>query len=109
MENRLELNKKPKYELPDEVLIGQYNVRCVAKTTLPPFEPDICVNAWGRLGNIEPKKYTKNQIWIKTNNKELITFIKNYNFKNYKNRFVVPVLSINDFKKIILEEFYNKL
>ena len=53
MENRLELNKKPKYELSDEVLVGEY--RRGAK--IPNFEPDICINTWGDiLGEVIPKK-----------------------------------------------------
>ena len=106
MENRLELNKKPKYELSDEVLVGEY--RRGAK--IPNFEPDICINSWGDiLGEIIPRKSKSLQIWIKTDNKELIDFISNFNWYSvcpkHNNS---PVLNIWKVKKIILEEFYNK-
>lgn len=108
MENRLELNKKPVYELPDEIKIEVYEKRNPPRKTIKPsFNPDICLNVWGRIGEIEDKYKTKTQIWIKTENAELINFIKNYKFKDYKKNFIAPVLSINDFKKIILEEFYG--
>ena len=58
MENRLCLNKRPKYELPDEVIIGSYHYSKNEKRyNEPDFEPDICINAWGDiLGEIIPKK-----------------------------------------------------
>lgn len=108
MENRLYLNKKPKYELPDEVLIGVYEKRNPPRRDIvPDFNPDICLNVWGKIGEIEEKYATKNQIWIKSKNKELLEFIENKDFKDSKNYFIAPVLSANAFKKIILEEFYG--
>ena len=55
------------------------------------------------------KKSKSLQIWIKTDNKELIDFISNFNWYSvcpkHNNS---PVLNIWKVKKIILEEFYNK-
>ncbi len=105
MENRLELNKKPVYELPNEVLVKSYTKNISA----PDFEPDLCLNAWGRnSGKVYNKGATVSQIWIKTDNKELIEYIKNTNWKSK----IPPVsdmyrLDIWKFKKIILEEFYG--
>lgn len=111
MENRLELNKKPIYELPDEVIIGEYMYNKDKKRYREPnFEPDICINSWGDiLGEVIPKKSKALQIWIKTDNKELIDFISNFNWysvcPSHNNS---PVLAKWKFKKIMLEEFYNK-
>lgn len=105
MENRLCLNKKPTYELPDEVIVRSYT----KGTSEFDFEPDICLNAWGRnSGKIYNKGQTVSQIWIKTDNKDLINFIKETDFKKY----IPPVsdmyrLDMWKFKKIILEEFYG--
>ena len=43
MENRLELNKRPVYELPDEIVVGLYmkNYQDVD------FNPDLCLCVWG--------------------------------------------------------------
>ena len=44
MENRLGLNKRPKYELPNEVIIKSYK-RNYSNIS---FEPDLCIVQWGR-------------------------------------------------------------
>ena len=45
MENRLELNKKIRYELPDEVIVGEYRYsKDIKGYNEPSFEPDICIN-----------------------------------------------------------------
>ena len=112
MENRLCLNKKPKYELPDEVIVCEYTYsRDIKRYREPNFEPDICINNWGDiLGEVIPKKSKALQIWIKTDNKELIDFISNFNWYSVCPNSVnaTPVLNLWKFKKIILEEFYNK-
>ena len=108
MENRLCLNKKIRYELPDEVLIGVYEKRNPPRRDIiPDFSPDICLNVWGKIGEIEEKYKTKTQIWIKSKNKELLEFIENKDFKDGKNYFIAPVLSVNTFKRVLLEEFYG--
>ena len=81
MENRLELNKKIRYELPDDVLIKSYK-RNYSKID---FEPDICLVQWGRNLGEECKKETHlKELWIKTDNKELISFIRDYNFRGLR-------------------------
>lgn len=103
MENRLKLNKKIKYELPDEVIIGEYRRTC----TPPKFEPDICITTFGNI-EVKDKEATCLQIWIKTDNKELINFIKTFNFENKLNKTTNAYrMNINIFKKILLEEFYG--
>ena len=111
MENRLKLNKKPKYELPDEVVIElyEYQKKDLSRNKVPNFEPDVCINIFGCLG-VKEAKATAGQYWIKTDNKDLIEFIKRYNFeKLVKNKITnAYTLPLWQFKKIILEEFYNK-
>ena len=108
MENRLCLNKRPVYELPDDVLIGQY-VRRKKNPSIPDFEPDICLTLFGASTGKNRKKYeVARQIWIKTGNVELIDFVLSYDFKNklgaVNNLYFID---ISNFKKIILEEFYG--
>ena len=107
MENRLGLNKRPVYELPDEVLIGEYRAR-VNKVKVPNFEPDICLNSKHNI-KIDNKYNRKDQIWVKTNNERLIDFISSYNFDRLKDNGITGInnLSISIFKKILLEEFYE--
>ena len=106
MENRLELNKRPVYELPDEVLVGEYRRRGLLEKK-PNFKPDLCLNKKYDI-KISDKYKDTDQIWIKTNNKELISFIKEHNFNKYISKAVlVKQLSLWKFKKILLEEFYG--
>ena len=106
MENRLCLNKRPVYELPDEVMVGNYDWRR-NKPTIPNFEPDICISAWGNVGEVQVKGEKTSQIWIKTDNKKLIDFIKNINLKEYINGISTLKIECWKFKKILLEEFYG--
>lgn len=106
MENRLELNKRPTYELPGEVLIGLYMKQRGRSLIEPNFEPDICINAFGNRCIAEKKSFM-HQIWIKTNNKELFKFIKEYKFKDI-NSLTKDNLPLWKVKKIILEEFYGE-
>lgn len=107
MENRLELNKKKTYELSDNVLVGQY-VRRKNNPSIPGFEPDLCITNAGSI-KVKNKFETFYQIWIKTDNKELIDFIKTFDFEKKLNKITnAYLMNINDFKKIILEEFYGK-
>ena len=107
MENRLCLNKRPTYKLPDNVMVGNYDWRR-NKPTIPNFEPDICINIFGCLGVKEPRA-TAGQYWIKSNNKELLRFIENYDFeKLVKNKITnAYTLPLWQLKKILLEEFYG--
>ena len=107
MENRLELNKRPTYELPDEVIIGEYrkrpDVRC-CKT--PNFEPDIVLNSKYNV-KVSNKCDTSDQIWIKSCNNNLIEYIKKYDFNKHLNSVSIKHLYVLKFKKILLEEFYG--
>lgn len=110
MENRLCLNKKPKYELPDEVIVElyEYQKKDLSRNKIPDFKPDICINIFGCLG-VKEAKATAGQYWIKSSNKELIDFIRNYDFeKLVKNKITnAYTLPLWQFKKILLEEFYG--
>ena len=108
IENRLILNKKKVYELPDEVVIGFYNKYNIKPSIIPNFEPDICLNTWGSNMGVGDIKSSSRQLWIKTNNKELIEFIKNNNWNKYLKYTSSHYLNKWLFKKILLEEFYNK-
>ena len=103
MENRLCLNKRVVYELPDEVLVGLYDRGYVK----PNFKPDLCLSSFGTIKVREPEQ-TVTQLWIKTENKDLLEFIKNFDFNNKVKRAGMTYrISKNNFKKIILEEFYG--
>ena len=104
MENRLCLNKKPVYELPDEVLTGIY----MNKYQELKFNPDICLCVWGySVGKISEPKENAKQIWVKTDNRDLIDFIKTYNWKDKAHKMATPNINMWKFKKILLEEFYG--
>ena len=105
MENRLCLNKKPTYELPDKnILIKSYK-RNYSKID---FEPNLCLVQWGRnLGEECKKESHLKELWIKSDNIDLINFIKSYNFRSLRNNAPNYELAISDLKKIILEEFYG--
>ena len=101
MENRLCLNKRPKYELPDEVLVGEYRRTCPS----PKFEPDICITTFGNI-EVKDKEATCLQIWIKTDNKDLIEFIEKYDW-DINQSMTFNSITKTDVEKIILEEFYG--
>ena len=104
MENRLELNKKKIYNLPDEVLVKRYR----RDTEIPDFEPDIVIVGFGRnIGEITIKDKHVNQLWIKTTDEKVYEFINNYNWRGIYNKAPNATLSVNTFKKILLEEFYG--
>ena len=111
MENRLKLNKRPTYELPGEVIVSEYRVRPdIKRCKTPDFEPDIILGNVGAgcVGVFYDSYKVSNHICIKTDNKELLNFIKEYNWKNVS--FAsngLLCLTLSRFKKIILEEFYG--
>ena len=106
MENRLELNKRPVYELPDEIVVDTY-LRQNKGDYIPSFKPDICITSFGSIKLKEPKS-TNRQIWVKSNNKELIEFLKNYKWESKLNKITnAYMLNMWQFKKILLEEFYQ--
>ena len=105
MENRWCLNNKKTYELPDKDILMKTYIR---KYTTPDFEPDLCVVKWGRnLGEECVKGSHLKELWIKTDNEELIKFIRSYNFRKVRGNAPNYELTANDVKKIILEEFYG--
>lgn len=103
------LNKKKTYELPDEVSIGWYRRYY---DMIPNFTPDLCIGAFGKgcLGKEYAPGTVSMELWIKTDNKKLLDFIRNYNFEKKRTNTSTSkrCLPLNELKKIILEEFYNK-
>lgn len=104
MENRLKLNKKPNYDLPDEVEIKTW-LSSMPRRKQPRFKPDLILSIFLDIKEIDISD-GGTQAWIKTDNKELLKFIRTYNWN---------ILSISNknlplwrIKKIILEEFYNR-
>ena len=108
MENRLCLNKRPIYTLPDEVLVDEYARRKI-NPSIPNFEPDIVICNWGKgnIGKVRKKKQDAKQIWVKTDNENLITFIKLNEWKDVVKGVGSPYIGVSLFKKILLEEFYE--
>lgn len=107
MENRLELNKRPVYELPDEVVVGEYRMRPdIKRCKTPDFEPDICLNSKYNV-KVSNKGNASDQIWIKSDNNRLIEYIKKCDFNKHLNSVSIKHLYLWKFKKIILEEFYG--
>ena len=108
MENRLCLNKRPVYELPDNTQVQIYQRSDTVKrlNMRPRFEPDVCVKVWSNYIKTEDKCVSDNQIWIKTDNKDLIDFLKRY--KSINQSISTQSFNVWKIKKIILEEFYNK-
>lgn len=106
MENRLNLNKKPTYKLPNEVLIREYREY---SNSIPKFEPNLVINNWGqhRFCSFGEKYERSRQLWIKTENKELLSFLKEYDYNKFKDSTRSPFLKLWSLKKIILEEFYR--
>ena len=107
MENRLCLNKKKVYELPNEVIVEEYRyAKSKRDYKEPKFEPDICITNYGSIG-CDVKKRCCQQLWVKSDNKELIDFINTTDWSMKANRYVSPKIQLWKFKKIILEEFYG--
>lgn len=106
MENRLKLNKRPTYELPDNTEV--VNI-CRSKTRIRNinFKPDISINSIHNFYICNNK--SNQQVGIKSNNKELIKFINNYNWNSLKDNNISGINNLYaiDVKKIILEEFYG--
>lgn len=99
----MKLNKKPVYELPDEIVIEEY--RKDYKT--PNITPDIVLSCYGSI-SIDKQYRTTTQLWIKTDNSDLLEFIKTYNFKKKLSLTIgSPRFNSWRLKKIILEEFYE--
>lgn len=108
MENRLCLNKRVIYELPDEVIVSEYIYsKDVKRFREPDFEPDVCITNFGSSIGVDTKKRCCQQIWVKSNNKELITFLNNVNWKSRGKTYTTPKIELWKFKKILLEEFYE--
>lgn len=105
IENRLELNKRNKrfdYKI-NELETKEYR----KNVQTPNFEPDLAMCSWGDIKECSPSTWTK-EVWFKTSNKNLLSFIRNYDWNSltiYKNS--ANSLPSYVFKKIILEEFYG--
>jgi hypothetical protein len=58
---------------------------------------------------VKPPKSTAVQIWIKTTNKDLLDFISSFDFESKLFKMTNAYnMEVWKFKKILLEEFYNK-
>lgn len=88
-------------KLPDNIIISSYNKNI---NQVPNFKPDLCLNMFGEIDLI---KNSSRQFWIKTDNLELINFIKENNLKQYLKGKSIPCLNILILKRILLEKFYK--
>ena len=108
MENRLCLNKRPVYELPNNTRVQVYQSSDKVKrlNITPDFEPDVCLKGWGNVWKVEDCKKSNYQIWIKSDNNDLIDFIREY--KVVKRAISTQSINVYHIKKILLEEFYGE-
>lgn len=88
-------------ELPDNIIISTYNK---SNNRIPNFKPDLCLNIFGEIDLI---KNSSRQFWIKTDNLDLINFIKDNSLKKYLKGKSIPCLNILILKRILLENFYK--
>ena len=103
MDNRLGLNKKPRYELPSEVIVEEYR----KGYKIPNINPDIVLSCYGTV-SIDDIYRTTTQLWIKSDNKDLLYFLSKYDFKESLSLTIgSPRFNSWRLKKIILEEFYG--
>lgn len=110
MVNKLKLNKRPVINLPEDILIGEYERRFKRSSNIPDFEPNIIINNWGAKITIsKEKKERAKQIWIKTDNEKLKEFILSYDWiSELCSINKIYYLSTNKLKEVLLKEYYDK-
>ena len=85
MENRLELNKKPVLNLPNMTMFRVQHSTHNIKEEYIKWNPDvrICSYGAGSIGKILTDDFKSQEIWIISDNKELIEKIKSFNWREY--------------------------
>ena len=66
------------------------------------FIPDVCINIFG---DIEDYKKSSKQICIKTDNKELVEFVRSYNWKEVSKGQAIKIINVSLVKSVIIREF----
>lgn len=105
MENRLGLNNKPKLKLPNMTMFRVQPSTHNVKEEYERWNPDIriCSYGAGSIGKILKDDFKSQEIWIISDNKELIEKINSFNWREYAlNRKVgTPSLSQQSIKEEI--------
>ena len=85
MENRLELNKKPILNLPKMTMFRVQSSTHDIEKEYKKWKPDIrlCSYGAGSIGKILKDEFKSQEIWIISDNEELIEKIKSFNWREY--------------------------
>lgn len=85
MENRLELNKKPVLKLPKITMFRVQSSTHNIEEEYKRWKPDvrICSYGAGSIGKILKDGFKSQEIWIVSENKELIEKINSFNWRDY--------------------------
>ena len=97
------LNSKPTYNIPEGVQVGRYDSYFKIE---PSFVPDISINRWGVVG-IRGYKETAAQICVKSNDSNLISYLKEYDWCSLvkQDSGTTPVFNKWHVEKIISEYY----
>lgn len=105
MENRLCLNKKPILKLPNMTIFRVQPSTHNIKEEYKKWNPDIriCSYGAGSIGKVLKDDFKSQEVWIISDNKELIDKIKTFNWREYAlNRITgTPSLSQQSIKEEI--------
>lgn len=85
MENRLELNNKPKLKLPKMTMFRVQPSTHNIEEEYKKWKPDvrICSYGAGSIGKILKDEFKSQEIWIISDNEELIEKINSFNWREY--------------------------
>ena len=85
MENRMVLNKRPVYELPDMIMFRVQPSTHNIEEEYKKWKPDIriCSYGAGSVGKILKDDYKSQEIWIISDDNRLIEKINSFNWREY--------------------------
>ena len=98
------LNSRPKYDIPEGVQIGRYDSYFKIE---PSFVPDISIKRWGVGVGVRGYKETAAQICVKSNDSNLISYLKEYDWCSLvkQDSGITPSLNKWQVEKIISEYY----
>ena len=97
MENRLELNKKPILNLPKMTMFRVQPSTHNIEEEYIKWKPDIriCSYGAGNIGKILKDDFKSQEIWIISDNKELIEKINSFNWREYALKRIIGAPSLS--------------